>query len=551
MNSQRHNLHVTSHVGRDLLQSAELFHHVQNVIWEYVSNGLEYVNVSVQPMVKVAVTSAPRKKVSIEDNGRGMSSSDLRRFFQMHAENQDRAAGRPGRGYFGTGKSAAFGIANLLQITTVRENRKCVVELHRSDVDAASSGTAVPVREIEMDQLVRAPNGTLVEIEEIRNVQIDRDEVRRTLERHIRHWRRAIVELNGQRIEYNSPPISRTEYFAAPDDKSEFLRGAQLMLHVAQAPLSEGDRGVAILSNDVLHETTLAGSKSKEMVNYIFGEIDVPALSQPYEGIPAFDMSRSGRLNIENKVVLATHSFVGRSIEILRKQLVEEERQRRAHIEAERLQAQANEIAQIINEDYVEYQRRFSTGNNTRVGGADNMLASRPNQHGERAFVLDGTEPAKEVAKEGSGGRGPGRGGLGEGGRRPSVVPSAEGEASGRYEASERARRRSAGGFDVRYRSNGVDAPRASYERNSRTIYINLDHPQLQAAARGGRSTPIDDGNFRRLSFEVAFTEYAIGFAQENAAAGYYLDFQDPLIDMRERIDSLSRRAAHLFAPAH
>ncbi|HEV2100972.1 MAG TPA: hypothetical protein VGR45_18850, partial [Stellaceae bacterium] len=132
----------------------------------------------------------------------------------------------------------------------------------------------------------------------------------------------------------------------------------------------------------------------------------------------------------------------------------------------------------------------------------------------------------------------------------PSVVPSAGGESSGRYEASERTRRRSAGGFDVQYRSNGVDAARASYERESRTIYINLDHPQLQAAG-GGRPTPVDDGNFRRLSFEVAFTEYAIGFAQEHAAAGYYLDFQDPLIDMRERIDSLSRRAAYLFAPAH
>ena len=95
-----------------------------------------------------------------------------------------------------------------------------------------------------------------------------------------------------------------------------------------------------------------------------------------------------------------------------------------------------------------------------------------------------------------------------------------------------------------------MDAPRASYERESRTIYTNLNHPQLQAA-RNGLPIPTDDGNFRRLSFEVAFTEYAIGFAQENAAAGYYLDFQDPLIDMRERIDSLSRRAAHLFAPAY
>lgn len=78
MNLRNPNLHVTSHVARDLLQSAGLFHHVQNVIWEYVSNGLQYVDVGVQPIVKVTVTSAPRKKISIQDNGRGMSSGDLR-----------------------------------------------------------------------------------------------------------------------------------------------------------------------------------------------------------------------------------------------------------------------------------------------------------------------------------------------------------------------------------------------------------------------------------------------------------------------------------------
>ena len=168
------------------------------------------------------MTSAPRKKISIRDNGRGMSSSDLRKFFQMHGENQDRAAGRRGRGYFGTGKSAAFGIANLLRITTVRENRRCVVELHRCDVDATSTGAAVPVRQIEVDQSVKAPNGTLVEIEEIRNVRIDRDEIRRTLERHIRYWRRAVVEFNGQTIEHNYPPIVKTKYFTQMRENLNF-----------------------------------------------------------------------------------------------------------------------------------------------------------------------------------------------------------------------------------------------------------------------------------------------------------------------------------------
>ena len=35
----------------------------------------------------------------------------LKDFWTLHGENQDRLAGRPGRGRFGTGKAAAFGIA--------------------------------------------------------------------------------------------------------------------------------------------------------------------------------------------------------------------------------------------------------------------------------------------------------------------------------------------------------------------------------------------------------------------------------------------------------
>jgi len=48
-------LKVTSHVGRDLLQSAALFKHEHAVVWEYVSNGLEYVDPDVCPVVDVTV----------------------------------------------------------------------------------------------------------------------------------------------------------------------------------------------------------------------------------------------------------------------------------------------------------------------------------------------------------------------------------------------------------------------------------------------------------------------------------------------------------------
>jgi HSP90 family molecular chaperone len=82
-------IHVKSHVGRDLLQSASLFGKEDKVIWEYVSNGLQYVDDGNNPIVKVTLESK-NKKITIEDNGRGMDWDGLQNFFIMHGENIDR-----------------------------------------------------------------------------------------------------------------------------------------------------------------------------------------------------------------------------------------------------------------------------------------------------------------------------------------------------------------------------------------------------------------------------------------------------------------------------
>jgi hypothetical protein len=44
MSTTTDQIYVKSHVARDLLQSAGLFKTDKLVVWEYVSNGLQYVN---------------------------------------------------------------------------------------------------------------------------------------------------------------------------------------------------------------------------------------------------------------------------------------------------------------------------------------------------------------------------------------------------------------------------------------------------------------------------------------------------------------------------
>jgi len=90
----------------------------------------------------------------------------------------------------------------------------------------------------------------------------------------------------------------------------------------------------------------------------------------------------------------------------------------------------------------------------------------------------------------------------------------------------------------------GAEEARAKYKREERTIYINLDHPQIEAAKHVGG---IEDVAFRRLAYEVAFSEYSIALASELAGEDWYHDMTDPIFDIRDTLNRISRSAARLY----
>ena len=180
-------IRVSTHVGRDLLSSAAAFKTETAAVWEYVANSLQYTEPGIPPVVQVAVDASDRT-ISISDNGRGMSVDDLEHFFQMHGENLDRLSGRPGRGKFGTGKSAAFGIGNRLKIETCRGGIRNVVELNRKAIDR-SSGEDIPVTWLVRDEPSTATNGTTVTIGEIFLSRLRTNEIIEYIERNLQAFR--------------------------------------------------------------------------------------------------------------------------------------------------------------------------------------------------------------------------------------------------------------------------------------------------------------------------------------------------------------------------
>jgi Histidine kinase-, DNA gyrase B-, and HSP90-like ATPase len=537
---------VKSHVSRDLLQNAALFKTDKLVIWEYVSNGLQYVDFGTNPTVSVKLDSKNRR-ITILDNGRGMDWDGLQNFFLMHGENLDRKVGRPGRGRFGTGKSAAFGIADVLRVTSVSRGTRSAVELSRADLEAASSGSPIPVRTLEKERASYEQNGTCIEIEKIHLRSLDQPGIIRYIERHLAHWpKNCTVFVNNHECEYSEPAIAEERRFRPSDLLREKLGDVELVLKVAKAPVDEDLRGVSIFSNGVWHETTLGGSEGKEMANYLFGEIEVPLLDEDKSPIPPFDLSRSMRLNPSNELVQYIYTFINQSAEQVRRELVEREKKRKQGEEARQLAAQASEIARFINEDFNGFRDRISKVRAKAPGNLD-LATSKIGGPDPGPDLLFGSEiPAEVTSSMGHPGA---EGNEGNDGVTPPLVnpevqSSPAGEKRGRY-ASAREHPRSRGGFNVEFQQMGADERRATYSPDERTIYINLEHPQL-VAARG--IAGIEEATFRRLAYEVAFTEYAIALSSELAQRGEYLDPSDPIYEIRETVNRLARRGASLYS---
>lgn len=505
-------LFVTSHVGRDFLQCASTFQTEKRVIWEYVANSIQYVDPGVTARVEVTIDTAGNR-IAISDNGRGMPWSGpggLQEFFVMHGENADRRIGKDGRGRFGTGKSAAFGIANTLRISTVRNRRRCVVQLHRGDIEAMRSGDPIPIRTICKDEASDDRNGTTIEIEDVQLERFDIAGTRRFIERHLRHMpAKPDVRVNRRICEWQEPACVRTRVFTPGAKIKAVLGDIELVVKIAKAPLPTESRGIAIASSGVWMETTLAGAEGREMSQYIFGYTDVPKLDADDSSISPFDMTRRCTLNPSNRLVQQIYSFCGRHIEAVRRELVTEERQRRLREESHLLKHEASQIQQLLNDDFRCW--RYGPARNASTvtrDWRDTGSAVSPKRPGVRMRPAAGRESAAR----------------GEFALKPTTA-------------------RPPSSFRVRFRSDGVDSYRAYYDSSRRAIYINSDHPQIAAA----RSMDDSEKSLRRLAYEAAFAEYAIALQEERAERGDYIDLADILGEAREVIDRLGRRCALLY----
>lgn len=534
---------VKSHVSRDFLQNAAYFNTLPKVVWEYVSNSLDNGREGIQTSVVVEIRKE-ENSLLIADNGTGMSRDDLERFFTMHGENVQRNRGKRVRGRFGTGKSAAFGIAKSLTIDTRKSGKRNVVFLHLDDIKKATSGGSFEVNELTIDEITAQEDGTVIEIKEFMTSRLDIDATISYIEKHLARYRLwANVSINGHICKFKEPPALQTITVSAPKELEQHIGIPALTIKVAPFSLDQDERGIDILSEGIWHETTLGNIEGKELSERIFGEVDVPLLEQVNDDIAPFDNTRNNLLNRANPRVVILIAWISQELEKVRQTLVQEEKERRKSEQAKKLEQEAQRMADILNDDFknlmidLEVSRRITGKSKSRTDESDSSQGTILPGNGDQ-----NSEWQQTGQPYGNGHRGknpPGEGDLPREG--PTLLP---GVSKGLpKESADSGSKRRSGLFSIEFVNSTVDYPRSQYKRDEHKILINLDHPQVALALKEGDGSQ-DSRHFLAMVYEVAAVEYAQTIPFERIQQGEQVDAADALFAVGDTVDRVTRRFA-------
>lgn len=523
-------LFVTSDVRRDLLQSAAIFNHEKLVIWEYVSNSLQYTARGRAAQVQVDI-DPKQDRILIKDNGRGMTLEDLSHFFTMHGENQDRKHGRIGRGRFGTGKSAAFGIADELVVESIRNGLRSCVSLSRADISASMDSTKVPIKVINANEPSDRPDGTCIEIRAITlRRKIDVTGVIRYLQRHMKGFPGAQVYVNRHLVEAKEPAFEYIRTFCAPTSFNH-IAGNELVLKVSASPLDDYESGIDVTASGVLHEKSLLGHDSHPYARFVFGSFDVPALEDESIMPPAIDLSRQLRLNRESPVVSEVVKYASACLVSVLDEVKRRREEERGEVEMQALRQKAFDIENLLNRHFREFDRiislSMSVGGYVGVGPPSQLdeVTESSLGSGFPANVLSSLDSQPPSAGDG---------------RRKGEAPQylePDNSGSAPAEGSDVLRKGKRGGFKLEFFHMGSGEPRAKYAPVQKVIQINLDHPQIAIAMADGTNT----ASFSRTIIEAAVTEYAVAIASDLAAVDHYYEPVDYITEIRQIIDSVMR----------
>jgi hypothetical protein len=533
-----------------VLSTASSFGSVPKVIAEYATNSIDARNEG--QAINVTITKRRaynHTRIVIADDARGMDGDDLRRFFYMHAENEDRRRGRTTRGRFGTGKAAAFGIGTSLQVETHRNGKKWVVRLEKGELEEAVRNKRKPKPEVLEDgSPTTEPNGTSIIIDGL-DKTADEKKIIGELQRRLgRHLNVHSVTVFGTKATLVEPAAKRTWLFDSKDDTAiALVIGPDVTCVISSAvvtPVDEGIRGIVVTANDFpVAQINTQG----DYATRVFGHCDVPALEQDNTTPGPYTDNRDLTLNEHNSTAGPLAMWLRECLAEVVGELADDERDQRRRAQDAALRNAATRMEAVLNRHYQGEFRKTRTKQGD-VGVRSDTVT--PDEAGVLVQTGDGFAGYEISRPEPRGDQPPAPPPP------PVVVPAPAptpqlrdrdpfGEGRGERVTSpeEHKPRRSRGGFKIDFHSAGHEATRCSYLESQLTILVNLDHPEVAAAHKDG-DTPL----FRMLAFEAAAQEYAYATAYQRLEEDQSLDASDILQYVRATLEILTRDVSDVIA---
>lgn len=563
-----------AHVPRAVLATAAEFGDVPRSIAEYIWNSFQYKRDKTAPAV-VTIRfgrSGSERWFEVEDfpNGAGMDLAGLQRFFTMHAPNEDRLKGEAGRGQYGTGKAAAFGVGSELIVYSVRSGIANEIRLSKEKLLALASTYPcdyLPLEHTIVEQPVpngSERNGTRVRVTGINSLFDEQNVVRNTIRIFMRvlDFNELLWEQKPGRtvrlIRQKPTTVLERKYQNSPET-SGLIGAVTLHLSATEYDLPKQESGVVIttVGGSVLESNYINVSKRRTVVDKrILGEIDVPLLDTPDRlGLPATTQARRLEMNRESERVQALLTWIDRCLDDFREAV--EQMLSSAVAEEDRavLGAISGAFEHVLNAQYQKFMRDYSArmnlpkvsalapfaGTGATAGGAptDNgsggsVFVSSP--EGDSRVLPDETGPlelATAGRNLGTGGTAPGTQGTVKAKEDPAGAPASE---------KRRGEKKARGGRSLRvaYLGLGPPSPRAYFDGEG-TFTINKDHPDF-------RGLETRDTEFMRRSAEAIAVVYAESVvelrisdgdptvSQSKDALNVYLDEHDkvlrPLIEV-------------------
>jgi hypothetical protein len=201
----------------------------------------------------------------------------------------------------------------------------------------------------------------------------------------------------------------------------------------------------------------------------------------------------------------------------------------------------AERISNILNEDFAQQEMELELTRRVSKRSGDKSVSEILDEQGE-LWPGDGDEPTPWEQTGTPHGQGT-RADLAGEGDAPRPGPTARpGHESGARKATTQGwRKRRQAVFSIEYEHVTAERSRSRYDGDTKTIFINLDHPQIaRVFEAGGKST--DARQFREICYEVAAVEYAIALPHEKLEKDELYHASDALFDVKDTIDRVTKR---------